>query len=149
MLDGFPMTQKGEGGRAIGAAVTSSMAGGIVPVFFALAMVPAIMPIIIAFGQPEMAILVLLGISFLAALTGGSVTKGMIAGMLGLLISFVGYHSITGVHRFSFGTAFLYDGIELIPLALGLFGLIRVVSSCYERGDGYCPKSSRQVVGCS
>ena len=123
MLDGFPMTQKGEGGRAIGAAVTSSMAGGVVPVFLALAMVPAIMPIIIAFGQPEMAILVLVGISFLAALTGGSVTKGMIAGMLGLLLSFVGYHSITGVHRFSFGTAFLYDGIKLIPLTLGLFGL--------------------------
>jgi putative tricarboxylic transport membrane protein len=123
MLDGFPMTQKGEGGRAIGAAVTSSMAGGVVPVFLALAMVPLVLPIIMAFGQPEMAVLVLLGISFLAALTGGSVTKGMIAGMLGLLLSFVGYHSITGVHRFSFGTAFLYDGFELIPLALGLFGL--------------------------
>jgi putative tricarboxylic transport membrane protein len=122
-LDGFPMTQKGEGGRAIGAAVTSSMAGGVLPVFLALAMVPAIMPIIIAFGQPEMAMLVLLGISFLASLTGGSVTKGLIAGMLGLLISFVGYHAITGVHRFSFGTTFLYDGIELIPLTLGLFGL--------------------------
>jgi TctA family transporter len=123
MLDGFPMAQKGEGGRAIGAAVTSSMAGGVVPVFLALAMVPAIMPIIIAFGQPEMALLVLLGISFLAALTGSSVTKGIISGMLGLLLSFVGYHSITGVHRFSFGTAFLYDGIELIPFVLGLFGL--------------------------
>jgi putative tricarboxylic transport membrane protein len=123
MLDGFPMTQKGEGGRAIGAAVTSSMAGGVVPVFLALAMVPAIMPIIIAFGQPEMAMLVLLGISFLAALTGTSVIRGVISGMLGLLLSFVGYHAITGVHRFSFGTTFLYDGIELVPLTLGLFGL--------------------------
>lgn len=123
MVDGFPMTRKGEGGRAIGAAVTSSMAGGIIPVFLALAMVPLVMPIIRALGQPEMAILILLGISFLAALTGGSVIKGMLAGMLGLLLSFVGFHTITGVHRFSFGTTFLYDGIELIPLALGLFGL--------------------------
>ena len=86
-------------------------------------MVPLVMPIIMAFGQPEMAILILLGISFLAALTGGSVIKGLTAGMLGLLLSFVGYHTITGVHRFSFGAAALYDGIELIPLALGLFGL--------------------------
>lgn len=123
MLDGFPMTQKGEGGRAIGAAVTSSMAGGVIPVFLALAMVPLILPMIVALGQPEMTILVLLGISFLAALTGGSIAKGIISGMLGLLISFIGYHSITGVHRFSFGTAFLYDGIGLIPLTLGLFGL--------------------------
>lgn len=123
ILDGYPMTRKGEGGRAIGAAVTSSMAGGILPVFFALAMVPAILPITIAFGQPEMAILVLMGISFLAVLTGGSVAKGMISGVLGLLLSFIGFHSVTGVHRFSFGTAFLYDGIGLIPFILGLFAI--------------------------
>jgi putative tricarboxylic transport membrane protein len=123
MLDGFPMTQKGEGGRAIGAAVTSSMVGGILPVFLALAMVPAIMPVIIAFGQPEMAMLVLLGISFLAALTGTSVVRGIISGMVGLLLSFVGYHAITGVNRFSFGITFLHDGIELVPLTMGLFGL--------------------------
>jgi putative tricarboxylic transport membrane protein len=123
LLDGFPMTQKGEGSRAIGAAVTSSMAGGIVPVILALAMVPAMMPIIMAFGQPEMAILILLGISFLAALTGDSVIKGLISGMVGLLLSFVGYHYVTGVHRFDFNTVFLYDGIALVPLLLGLFGL--------------------------
>lgn len=123
LLDGFPMTQKGQGSRAIGAAVTSSMAGGILPVILALAMVPAMMPIIMAFGQPEMAILILLGISFLAALTGGSVVKGLISGMVGLLLSFVGYHYVTGVHRFDFNTVFLYDGMALVPLLLGLFGL--------------------------
>ncbi|MBN1367986.1 MAG: tripartite tricarboxylate transporter permease, partial [Dehalococcoidales bacterium] len=126
-LDGFPMTQKGEGGRAISAAVTSSMAGGILPVFLALAMIPLMMPIILAFGQPEMAMLVLLGISFIAALSGGSVVKGALAGILGLLISFVGYHGVTGVARFTFNTTFLYDGIELVPLALGLFGLSEIL----------------------
>lgn len=126
LLDGFPMTQKGEGSRAIGAAVTSSMAGGILPVFLALAIVPLILPIVMAFGQPEMAVLVLLGISFLAALTGGSVIRGLIAGMAGLLLSFVGYHYVTGVHRFSFETAFFYDGIALVPLILGLFGLSEI-----------------------
>jgi TctA family transporter len=122
-LDGYPMSQRGEGARAIGASVTSSMFGGVIPVFFALAMVPAIMPMVIAFGQPEMAALVLLGLSFLGVLSSGSFTKGILSGMLGLLISFIGYHSITGVHRFSYGTAFLFDGIEIIPLVLGLFGL--------------------------
>ncbi|MFH1003167.1 MAG: tripartite tricarboxylate transporter permease, partial [Chloroflexota bacterium] len=123
LLDGFPMNQKGEGARAIGAAVTASMAGGVMPVFLALAMVPLILPIVVAFGQPEMAMLVLVGISFMAALTGGSVIKGIIAGMVGLLLSLVGYHDVTAVHRFSFGSAFLYDGIELIAMTLGLFGL--------------------------
>jgi len=122
-IEGFPMNQRGEGARAIGAAATSSMLGGVLPVFFALAMVPLVMPMIIAFGQPEMAALVLVGLLFLGVLSGGSVTKGLLSGMLGLLLSFVGYHSITGVHRFTFETAFLFDGIELIPLTLGLFGL--------------------------
>jgi putative tricarboxylic transport membrane protein len=125
-LDGFPMTQKGEAGRAISAAVISSMAGGILPVFFALAMIPLMMPIIMAFGQPEMAMLVLLGISFMAALSGGSIIKGGLSGMLGLLISSIGYHGITGVGRFTFGTTALYDGIDLVPIALGLFGLSEI-----------------------
>lgn len=126
-LDGYPMSQRGEGARAIGASVTSSMFGGVIPVFFALAMVPAIMPMIIAFGQPEMAALVLLGLSFLGVLSSGSFTKGIISGMLGLMISFIGYHSITGIHRFSYGTTFLFDGIAIIPLVLGLFGLSELI----------------------
>jgi len=122
-VDGYPMSQRGEGIRAIGAGATSSMFGGIVPVFLALAMVPLVMPIIMAFGQPEMAALVLLGIAFMGALATGSVTKGILSGMLGLMLSFVGYHSMTGIHRFSYGYTFLWDGFELIPLVLGLFGL--------------------------
>lgn len=122
-LDGFPMSQRGEGARAIGASVASSMLGGMLPVLLALAMVPAVMPLILAFGQPEMAALVLVGIFFLGSLSGGSIAKGLASGMFGLLLSFVGYQSITGVHRFTFGTAFLYDGIELMALVLGLFGL--------------------------
>jgi len=126
-LDGYPMSQRGEGARAIGAAVTSSMFGGVIPVLFALAMVPAIMPMIVAFGQPEMAALVLLGLSFLGVLSSDSFSKGILSGMLGLMISFIGYHSITGVHRFSYGTTFLFDGIEIIPLVLGLFGLSELI----------------------
>jgi putative tricarboxylic transport membrane protein len=129
-LDGFPMAQKGEAGRAISAAVTSSMAGGILPVILALAMIPLMMPIILAFGQPEMAMLVLLGISFMAALSGGSIIKGAIAGICGLLISTIGYHGVTGVERFTFGSTFLYDGIDIVPLALGLFGL----SELFDQG---------------
>jgi TctA family transporter len=147
MLDGFPMTQRGEGGRAIGAAVTSSMAGGILPVFLALAMVPLVMPLIMAFGQPEMTMVVLLGISFLAVLTGGSIIKGLIAGMLGLLLSFVGFHSVTGIHRFSFGTVFLYDGIELIPLALGLFGLSELFYLVSQEQTSIVQKVSTKLSG--
>jgi TctA family transporter len=127
MLDGYPMTQKGQAARAIGAAVTSSVAGGVLPVFLSLAMIPLILPIILAFGQPELAALIICGIAFLATLSGGSVTKGVICGALGLLLSLVGFHSITGVHRFDFGYTLLYDGISIVPLTLGLFGLAELL----------------------
>ena len=90
-------------------------------------MVPLVMPVVMAFGQPEMAALVLLGIAFMGALSTGSITKGILSGMLGLMISFVGYQSMTGIHRFNYGSIFLWDGIELIPLILGLFGLSEIL----------------------
>jgi len=126
ILDGYPLTRKGQAGRAIGAAVMSSMAAGIVPVFLSLAIIPLLLPVILAFGQPEMAALVLVGLAFLASLSGKSVKKGIISGTVGLLISLIGYHSITGVQRFSFNTNYLYDGLSLIPMILGLFGLTEI-----------------------
>lgn len=129
LLDGFPMAQKGKGAQACGAAITSSMAGGVVPVALALVMIPLLMPIIMAFGQAEMAILVLVGVSFLAILGGKSATRGILAGMLGLLISLIGFHGMTGIHRFSFGSRFFFDGIELVPVAVGLFGLAELISA--------------------
>lgn len=60
IIDGFPMAQKGEGGRAIGAAVASSMFGGIISVFFALGMIPVVRPIVLTFRAPEMSMVILM-----------------------------------------------------------------------------------------
>ena len=68
LLDGYPMTQKGEGGRALGAALMSSGAGGILTVFFALAMIPMVLPLVRAVGSGEMVFLILMGITFTLAL---------------------------------------------------------------------------------
>jgi putative tricarboxylic transport membrane protein len=146
-LDGYPMAKKGEAGRAISAAVTSSMAGGILPVILALAMIPLIMPVILAFGQPEMAMLVLLGISFVAVLSGKSIIKGLISGMLGLLISFVGYHGVTGVNRFTFGNSFLYDGMSIIPIALGLFGIAELINMSVSGNTSIARSNITSYVG--
>lgn len=123
LLDGFPMTRKGEGNRAIGAAVTASMMGGAIPVFLALAMIPLLLPILMAFQAPEMAILVIGGMTCVAMLTPESTTRGLASAALGVLISLVGYQGSTGVSRFTFGSMFLYDGFSIATFALGLFGL--------------------------
>jgi putative tricarboxylic transport membrane protein len=123
IIDGFPMAQKGEAGRAVGAAVVSSMFGGIASVFFALGMIPLVRPIVLTFRAPEMFMVVLLGLSFLAIISAGSAIKGMISGLLGILFALIGFQGLTGVYRFTFGSIFLSDGIDVIAVALGLFAL--------------------------
>lgn len=127
IIDGFPMTQKGEGSRAIGAAIASSTFGGIVSVFFALGLIPLVRPIVLTFRSPEMFMVVLLGLSFLAIIAVGSRIKGMISGLLGILFALIGFQGLTGVSRFTFGSMFLYDGIDIIAVALGLFALAEML----------------------
>lgn len=127
LIDGFPMNQKGEGGRAIGAAVASSTFGGIISVFFALVMIPLVKPIIMTFRAPEMFMVVLMGLSFLAVIAKGSPIKGMISGLLGILLALAGFQGLTGVYRFTFGLEFLFDGIDIIAVALGLFAVAEMI----------------------
>lgn len=141
LLDGFPMNQNGEGGRAIGAALMSSIWGGVLPVFLALAMIPVIVPIVLAFRAPELFTLVLLGLSFLSLLSGDSPRKGLISGGLGLLFSLVGFQGLTGTHRFTFGSLFLYNGLELVAIPLGLFGLAEMVDMLTKGQETIAPEA--------
>ncbi|MFC2008346.1 tripartite tricarboxylate transporter permease [Chloroflexota bacterium] len=123
MLDGFQMTRRGEGGRALGAALTSSAAGGVLSVIMALGMVVLVLPMIMAITNADMVFIILVGLAFIATLSRGSLNKGLISAGLGLLISLVGYQSVSGLYRFTFGAIYLFDGVPMIPVALGLFGL--------------------------
>jgi len=123
LLDGYPMAQRGEAGRALGLALTASGMGAFYSSIFALIMVVPVLPIVMAIASPEMVFLVLLGISLIATLSRGSTIKGIISGFLGILISLIGYHLVTGVERFTFGNIYLRDGIPVVPLFIGLFAL--------------------------
>ena len=134
LIDGYPMNQKGEGGRALGAALASSAMGGVVSVFFALAMVPLILPMVMAIQSADLVSVVLLGIVFIGVLGSGNMTTGLISGGLGLLISFIGFQPSTGVPRFTLGIDFLYDGVGLVPLAMGLFAVPEAVTLAVSGG---------------
>jgi len=144
LIDGFPMTEKGEGSRAIGAAITASTAGGIVPVFLCLGMIPLVLPIVMAFKSAEMAVLILLGLSFMAILTGDSPIRGIISGSFGLLISLIGFQGATGVHRFTFESLFLYEGLGIVGVTLGLFGASELLDISAK---GQVTISQKVVVG--
>ncbi|HOQ98056.1 MAG TPA: tripartite tricarboxylate transporter permease [Anaerolineae bacterium] len=132
ILDGYPMTKKGEGLRAVGAAVTTCWMSNLASVVFALGMVPLIVPIIMQFKAPETCLMIAVAICFISAVTRGSRLKGLISACIGLLLSTIGFQAKTGVARFTFGSLYLYDGIGLIMMVLGCFALPVLVEMIAE-----------------
>ena len=123
VIDGFPMTKKGKAGQALGAAFVASMLGGIFGAFVLAALIPVVSTVVMAFGSPETFFLGILALSFIAIISKESTVKGLISGGLGILLSFVGYQGLTGIPRFTFDNLYLYNGVKLIPLALGIFAI--------------------------
>ncbi|HZD41783.1 MAG TPA: tripartite tricarboxylate transporter permease [Terriglobales bacterium] len=124
ILDGYPMAKNGEAERAFGAAFVASAIGGIVGAFTLLAAIPVLRPLILTFGNPELFMTVVLAIVMVALLTSrGAPVKALIAGALGLMIGMVGEAPVTAIERWTFDIPYLWDGLPLIPIALGLFAI--------------------------
>jgi putative tricarboxylic transport membrane protein len=127
IVDGHPMAKNGEAGRALGAALMSSLVGAIFGAFALAAAIPIVRPLVLLFGSPEFFMLALLGITFVAALSGGALVKGLTMGGLGLLLGTIGLDPISGVQRYTFGRLFLWDGLGLVPVTIGLFAIPEVI----------------------
>jgi putative tricarboxylic transport membrane protein len=127
IVDGHPMAKKGEAGRALGAALMSSLIGAV---FGALALafaIPIVRPLVLTFGSPEFFMLALLGVAFVASLSGENLLKGLIAGGVGYLLATIGLDPISGIQRYTFGQLFLWDGIGLVPVTIGLFAIPEII----------------------
>jgi TctA family transporter len=127
VVDGHPLAKQGQAGRALGAALMSSLLGAVVGAFALAALLPIVRPVVLAFGSPEFLMLTVLGISFVAALSGGAILKGLIAGGLGLMLAMIGLDPQTGVPRYAFGMLHLWDGIGMVPVAVGLYAIPELV----------------------
>src|ERR1700746_109536 len=134
-LDGFPLTKQGRGGAALGITVLSSFVGaswGITEMIF---LAPVLVKVALQFGPTEICSLMLLGLLAGSTLARGSPLKGIAMTLLGLLLGIVGTDIETGTPRFTFGVTSLFDGIELVGLALGLFGIAEVMKSVNQSSD--------------
>lgn len=127
IMDGYPMAKNGEAARALAAAFTASAVGGIIGAIVLFAAIPILRPLVLLLGPPEFFMLVMVGIAMVGALSGKAPVKGIIAGAFGLMISMVGVHMITGIHRFTFDQLFLVDGFKLIPVTIGLFAIPELI----------------------
>ena len=128
-LDGFPLTKQGKGGVALGITVLASFVGaswGITEMVF---LSPLLVRIALQFGPAEVCSLMLLGLLAGSTLARGSPLKGVAMTVLGLMLGIVGSDIETGAERFTFGMPQLDDGIELIALALGVFGIAEFMNS--------------------
>ena len=132
VLDGYPMSQQGKGAEALAAGLFSSMLGGIfgaAVMFFAIF---AARPIILAFGSPELFMLTLLGLSLVALLSKGAARLGLLSGAIGLTLGSVGGAPTAPVYRFVFDQIYLFDGIPLAILAIGLFAIPELIDLLVE-----------------
>ena len=127
IVDGHPMAKKGEGGRALGAALMSSLLGAIFGAFALALAIPIVRPLVLSIGSPEFFMLALLGVTFLASLSGGALVKGLTAAAIGLMIATVGIDQISGIERYTFGYLYLWDRISLVAATLGLFAIPEII----------------------
>ncbi len=135
IMDGFPMAQKGEAGRALGASLGASGLGGVIGAMVLAVLIPVLAPVVLAFSPAEFFLLAILGITFIASLSGNSLIKGVIVGAFGLMIAFVGMDPQTGVARFTFGQLFLWDGVDLITAILAMFAVPEMIALGVKGGS--------------
>ena len=134
IVDGHPMAKQGEAGRALGAALMSSLVGAVFGAFMLALAIPIVAPLVLSIGSAEFFMLALLGITFVASLSGANVPKGLVAGGLGLVLAMVGLDPIESVPRFTLegllgedNALFLWDGISLIAVTVGLFAIPEII----------------------
>ncbi|MDO9536550.1 MAG: tripartite tricarboxylate transporter permease [Bacillota bacterium] len=123
VLDGYPLAKKGEAARALNTAYLCSMIGGIIGAICLLSVLPIAKILMLWIGSPELLMLSLLGLSMISALGGKSLLAGIALGFLGVAISMIGLDPQTGVSRWIYGQSYLLEGVNIVPVALGLFAI--------------------------
>lgn len=133
-IDGYAMCQRGDAGKAIGIATIASAIGGLFSVFILAIFAPMVASFALRFSAQEFAAIALFGISIIAFISQGNMVKGLISGVLGLMIGVVGVDSISAHQRFVFGINELTEGIDIIPVMIGVYGLAEMYTQIMEKG---------------
>ncbi|MFC1868617.1 tripartite tricarboxylate transporter permease [Thermodesulfobacteriota bacterium] len=133
VLDGYAMSKRGEAGRAMSASYMASIFGSIVAAFIFMAFLPILRPLIDSFGASEFFMMAMLGLVMAGSLAGTSLLRGLTMAGFGLMVSMVGFAPNTGFARFDFGWPYLWDGVPVVSIVLGLFAVPEVVDLLIRR----------------
>lgn len=148
VLDGYPLVKQGQAGRAMGIATTASFIGGIFSAVCMIFLSPAISRFALEFSSAEFFALAFFGLTIIFSVSGGSLLKGALAGLIGLLVNSVGMDPLVAYPRFTFGIKSLLVGFPLLPAVIGLFALTEVLA-LFEKGivdEGKVDKKIDRIV---
>lgn len=128
-LEGYPMAKQGRAGPALGISAFGSLIGGTISIVGMMLMAPPLAEFALKFGPHEFFSLMLLGLTIVTYVAHGSVLKALMMAALGLILGTIGLDTVSGAPRLTLGTKYLLDGIPLVPLAMGLFGISEILQN--------------------
>ena len=148
LLDGYPMCQKGQAGRALSIAMFSSFCGGVLGALIMTFLSPIVAQMAMKFTSAEMLMLAFFGLSVIVSISGKSISKGLISAFFGLLLATVGQDPTYGAKRFVFGFRPLLSGFSFIPTLIGLFAIAEVIAGVERiiNGEEKQQKSEEKIT---
>jgi putative tricarboxylic transport membrane protein len=133
-IDGYQMARQGRAGPALGISAFGSFIAGIVGIIFLAILAPSLANLAVNFGPPDYSSLMILGMTLLIYLGSGSVIKSLIMAAFGIILGCVGQDQIFGIPRLAYGLEILWDGVGLVPVIMGLFGISEVLINLEKKG---------------
>lgn len=133
-IDGYQMARKGRAGVALGISAFGSFIGGTLSVIGLMLLAPALARFALEFGPPEYFSIMVFGLTLVSYFTTGSLAKALLMACFGLFLGTVGTDTVSGKLRFTFGSAYLMDGIGIVPACMGLFGISEVLLNIGQTG---------------
>ena len=146
-IDGYAMTQRGRAGPALAIAAIGSFVAGTLSVIALMLLAPTLASFALRFGPPEYTALLTMGLLVLSYMSGGSMLKTLAMATVGLLLGVIGIDAMSSYTRFSYGQTELADGIGIVPVAVGLFGLSEILMTAGQAATPPAQKPTlRQLI---
>ena len=145
-LDGYAMAKQGRAGPALAVAAIGSFFAGTVAIMGLVVVALPLTALALRFGPPEFFALIVLGLSLVTGLAGKSLLRALIAAVFGLLIAMVGIDPVVGAPRFTFGVTELLDGFNVVPVAMGLFGIAEILVNAEGGPSRVFPTTFRSLM---
>ncbi len=145
VLDGYPLSKKGHADKSLGMALFSSVMGGLISLVILSIAAPLIANATRHFGAAERFALVFMGLTCICRVSSGNMLKGVISGILGVMITFIGLDPVMGVQRYTFGNLHLMGGINLLPVLIGMFAIPEIIKCILHKNEVKI-KDTRQKI---